>query len=130
MEKLHWYNLPEYVDLNIEDWLSCLFKTPVEIARSPCTNACTGIVVYHSGKRGEAPREFMDWNVLSQMGAIFYINREYLHPIGLAICRNPETSDSPYLLESDDGSWEYDEATIAEQLPLVNRFFSHLNYTA
>jgi hypothetical protein len=41
------------------------------------------------------------------MGLIERINSEILHPVGLAMCRNVESGESPGLLISDDGEWTY-----------------------
>lgn len=51
----------------------------------------------------------IDWNKMSELGLIYRINNEILHPIGLAITRNPETGSSEVVLISDDGLWEYSE---------------------
>ncbi|WDM87545.1 hypothetical protein LG197_23500 [Pseudomonas asiatica] len=53
--------------------------------------------------------EIIDWNEISQRGLLARINREIMHPLGLAICRNPETGASPGALVSDDGPWVYPE---------------------
>ena len=50
----------------------------------------------------------IDWNQASEMGLIERINREVLHPLGLAMTRNPENGKSESLLVADDGFWEYD----------------------
>lgn len=49
----------------------------------------------------------INWNKASELGLIEKINREMLHPLGLALSRNPETGASDGLLISDDGVWEY-----------------------
>jgi hypothetical protein len=49
----------------------------------------------------------INWNQMSELGLIRIVNREILHPIGLAISRNPETGTSDEILVSDDGEWEY-----------------------
>lgn len=53
--------------------------------------------------------EIIDWNEISQRGLLVRINREIMHPLGLAICRNPETGLSPGAVVSDDGPWVYAE---------------------
>lgn len=50
--------------------------------------------------------DMIDWSELSRRGLIIRINKEILHPIGLAVCRN-EDGTSPGALVSDDGKWEY-----------------------
>jgi hypothetical protein len=49
----------------------------------------------------------IDWNKASELGLVEKINREVLHPLGLAMTRNPEKGISEGLLISDDGEWEY-----------------------
>lgn len=49
----------------------------------------------------------IDWNRASELGLIRKINTNILHPLGLAMCRDPETGVSPYLLVSDDGIFQY-----------------------
>lgn len=49
----------------------------------------------------------IDWNKASELGLIEKINRELLHPLGLALCREVETGKSPGLLIADDGCWKY-----------------------
>lgn len=49
----------------------------------------------------------IDWNQMSELGLIEKINTEILHPLGLAISRNPETGVSAAILISDEGEWEY-----------------------
>lgn len=49
----------------------------------------------------------IDWNKASELGLIQRINKEILHPLGLAMSRNPETGVSENLLIADDGFWEY-----------------------
>lgn len=51
----------------------------------------------------------VDWNELSRRGLLERINREILHPIGLAVCRDPATGASPGALVSPDGVWVYEE---------------------
>jgi len=49
----------------------------------------------------------LDWNEMSELGLIRIINEEVLHPLGLAMSRNPTTGTSDVILISDDGIWEY-----------------------
>ena len=44
---------------------------------------------------------------MSDLGLIVRINKEILHPLGLAISRNPITGFSETVLVADDGVWEY-----------------------
>lgn len=54
----------------------------------------------------------IDWNKASELGLIERINRQILHPLGLAMTRNPETGASECLLVADDGIWEYADSMI------------------
>ena len=49
----------------------------------------------------------LNWNEMSELGLIDHINKEVLHPIGLAISRNPKTGSSDFVLVADDGVFEY-----------------------
>ncbi len=49
---------------------------------------------------------------MSELGLIYRINKEILHPLGLAVSRNPDTGFSEEIYISDDGEWEYDETKI------------------
>jgi hypothetical protein len=49
----------------------------------------------------------IDWNELSRRGLLKRINQEIMHPLGLAICRIPETGESPGALVSPDGPFVF-----------------------
>ncbi len=49
----------------------------------------------------------INWNQMSQLGLIERINREVLHPLGLAVSRDIKTGTSEKVLVADDGIWEY-----------------------
>ena len=49
----------------------------------------------------------INWNDASQLGLIERINREILHPLGLAMSREPDAGTSSELLVADDGVWQY-----------------------
>lgn len=51
--------------------------------------------------------EIIDWNEISRRGLLVRINQEIMHPLGLAICRDPSTGMSSGALVSDDGPWVY-----------------------
>ncbi|WP_070415265.1 DUF7415 domain-containing protein [Pseudomonas lundensis] len=68
-----------------------------------------------------AKLEIIDWNEISQRGLLVRINREIMHPLGLAICRNPETGLSPGAVVSDDGPWVYAEELDTETKPRNDR---------
>ncbi|EAQ5053939.1 hypothetical protein C9F40_09650 [Salmonella enterica] len=54
--------------------------------------------------------EWVSWNELSARGIIVRINKEILHPIGLAVFRDPNTGISQGALIAPDGVWEYDQS--------------------
>ena len=58
---------------------------------------------------GDEKLQLVDWNELSRRGLIVRINREILHPLGLAVCRDTGTGMSPGALVSPDGTWVYPE---------------------
>jgi hypothetical protein len=51
----------------------------------------------------------INWNDMSELGLIVRINKEILHPLGLAMSRNPETGHSESVFIADDGVFEYAE---------------------
>jgi hypothetical protein len=61
----------------------------------------------------------INWNQMSELGLIRRINRDILHPLGLAISRNPDTGTSEEILISDDGEWEY-SPDILEKVDLTD----------
>ncbi|HCB1983529.1 TPA: hypothetical protein MYQ78_001394 [Klebsiella pneumoniae] len=50
---------------------------------------------------------WLDWNQLSALGLIVRINKEILHPMGLALFRDPKTGTSEGALIAPDGHWSY-----------------------
>ena len=55
----------------------------------------------------------INFNTLSKWGLIYKINKEVLHPLGLALSRNPSTgySEGCYIDDSGDFEWEYAKST-------------------
>ncbi|ALZ09125.1 MULTISPECIES: hypothetical protein [Pseudomonas] len=51
--------------------------------------------------------KIIDWNEISRLGLLERINREIMHPLGYAVCREVETGRSPGALVSDDGPFVY-----------------------
>jgi hypothetical protein len=49
----------------------------------------------------------INWNELSELGLLERINREILHPLGLAVSRDPNTGVSSKILIAPDGVFEY-----------------------
>ncbi|EPE6073673.1 DUF7415 domain-containing protein [Enterobacter hormaechei] len=52
----------------------------------------------------------MSWNELSARGLLVRINKEILHPVGLAVFRDHKTGISQGALIAPDGVWEYDQS--------------------
>lgn len=78
----------------------------------------------------------INWNQASELGLVERINREILHPLGLAMARDPATGSSDIILVADDGKFEYDESEpttvmsdhyVMEKLKTLE--FSHTPYT-
>lgn len=51
--------------------------------------------------------DWLDWNQLSALGLIVRINTEIIHPLGLAIFRDPDSGVSAGAMIAPDGKWEY-----------------------
>ncbi|HFF8551742.1 TPA: hypothetical protein ACGEYE_000463 [Klebsiella variicola] len=51
--------------------------------------------------------DWLNWNELSALGLIVRINAEILHPLGLAIFRNPDSGISAGAMIAPDGKWAY-----------------------
>lgn len=49
----------------------------------------------------------LNWNQISELGLIERINKEILHPLGLAMYREVETGESPGAYVADDGLFKY-----------------------
>lgn len=49
----------------------------------------------------------IDWNKMSELGLLERINREILHPLGLAASRDVKTGFSSKVLIADDKEWTY-----------------------
>ena len=50
---------------------------------------------------------YINWNTLSDLGLLERINKEILHPLGLAVCRTVEDGTSLGALISEDWEWRY-----------------------
>lgn len=50
----------------------------------------------------------LNWNDMSDLGLLYAINKLVLHPIGLAVARDPDTGES-VILKAKDGFFEYGE---------------------
>jgi hypothetical protein len=70
-------------------------------------NSVTRHVFKFERKTGKHIMKSIDWNQLAELGLMAKINQEVLHPLGLAVTRNPETGVSEGILVSDDGEFGY-----------------------
>ncbi|HHO0782421.1 TPA: hypothetical protein ACRUFK_004013 [Aeromonas hydrophila] len=57
--------------------------------------------------------KYINWDQASKLGLIVRINRETLHPLGLAMIHNQENGASEMLMVSTDGIWEYAQQLMA-----------------
>jgi len=49
----------------------------------------------------------INWNTASELGLIERINKEVLHPLGLAMVRTPDDGRSPFILVAPDKEFTY-----------------------
>ena len=59
----------------------------------------------------------IDWNVIAELGLLERINREIMHPLGLAVYRQPKDGTSGGALVSPDGVFEYGDIESKIQPP-------------
>lgn len=64
----------------------------------------------------------VDWNWLSEQGLLYKINKDVLHPLGLAAFRNSNTGSSDAILVADDLVWEYSPDLVAENEVKLRNF--------
>jgi hypothetical protein len=64
------------------------------------------------------------WQELSDAGLIYKINKEILHPVGLALSWDPDLNTSFGAIKSPDGEWEYDDDSIAKEEEKLNKFYA------
>ena len=58
--------------------------------------------------------ESINYNQLSELGLIRRINEQVLHPLGLALTRNPDTGFSEEIVVAPDGFFEYDSTKLSK----------------
>lgn len=51
----------------------------------------------------------LNWNDLAELGLIYRINKEILHPLGLAMSRNVDSGLSEEIFVAPDGFFEYSQ---------------------
>ena len=49
----------------------------------------------------------INWTTMSELGLVERINREIMHPLGLAVTRDVSTGSSDVIHVADDGFFEY-----------------------
>ena len=72
----------------------------------------------------------MDFNEMSSAGLIWKINKEILHPLGLALARTEDETGNPVsygCIIAPDGKWEYDEETNKRNQERYDTFLKKLN---
>ena len=62
-------------------------------------------------------QQTINWNQIAELGLLERINREVMHPLGLAVCRDTESGVSPGALIADDGVWEFAPGMISKIIP-------------
>lgn len=67
----------------------------------------------------------LDYNQLSKLGLVYKINKEVLHPLGLALHYNVEDGVSEGVYISPDRTYEYREDTIREEEEKLQFFLKH-----
>lgn len=73
--------------------------------RTSSSSACAAS--HPAGREKIGGCDWLDWNELSALGLIVRINAEILHPLGLAIFRDPASGISAGAMIAPDGKWEY-----------------------
>lgn len=71
-------------------------------------------------------KNFISFNEMSDRGLIWKINKEVLHPLGLALARNLDGTSNGCLV-APDGVWEYDEESNKRNIEKYNKFIESLN---
>lgn len=65
------------------------------------------VFIVQSRQAAQQQYDWIDWNELSKRGLLERINREIMHPLGLAVFRDPDTGKSGGALISPDGAFQY-----------------------
>ena len=72
-------------------------------------------------KTEEKPKyKIMDFEEMSNNGLIWKINKEILHPLGLALARDGDTS--PGCMIAPDGKWEFSEESNIRNFEKFQKF--------
>jgi len=76
-------------------------------AESEQVHPALALPVIPPGREKIGGCDWLDWNELSALGLIVRINAEILHPLGLAIFRDPDSGISAGAMIASDGKWDY-----------------------
>jgi len=62
---------------------------------------------------------------LSELGLIYKINKEVLHPLGLALSRNKDGTSNSIFIDTKDFKFEYSEDVIERNEKKYNNFLKN-----
>lgn len=68
--------------------------------------------------------KYIDYNDLSDLGLIYKINQEVLHPLGLALSRNTSGTSDKILVDDKDFKFEYSEDVATRNEEKFKEFMS------
>lgn len=74
--------------------------------------------------------KIMNFQEMSDNGLIWKINKEILHPLGLALARTEDENGSPVsygCIIAPDGKWEFSEESDKRNQEKYNKFLKKLN---
>lgn len=78
---------------------------------------------------GQTKYEIMDFEEMSKNGLIWKINKEVLHPLGLALARGEDENGKPVSFGcaiAPDGFWEYTKEAEERNQEKYNNFLNSL----
>jgi len=64
----------------------------------------------------------LDFNQMSELGLIFLINKQVLHPLGLSLTRELETGKSCGAIIASDLVWKYKPSTEKKERNKLEKF--------
>lgn len=116
MKRVSWQHIPGDLVDEAEELLRSILEEP-ELTLVIQGRVCIGL----SAKADLARTTVVDYdfNWLSERGLLAYLNYAVFHPKCWALCRDPETGESPgFLLE--DEPWTFDPPTLREEVSKTN----------
>lgn len=69
----------------------------------------------------------IDWNKASELGLIQRINSEVLHPLGLAMFRDPEDGTSGGIFVAPDKRFQYGPSTVIKKVLSKDEIHDQIN---